>query len=107
MSNNNSGMSKLAAMALVAHLDCPQHVTEKRTKKTSVLVETVASRLRRSSLGRNEPCPCGSGKKWKACHGKAAVPVYALKSNKRSTSRKLSDSTSVPEDNDDEFMTNA
>jgi preprotein translocase subunit SecA len=19
--------------------------------------------------GRNEPCPCGSGKKYKACHG--------------------------------------
>jgi preprotein translocase subunit SecA len=22
-------------------------------------------------VGRNEPCPCGSGKKYKACHGKA------------------------------------
>lgn len=21
------------------------------------------------SVGRNEPCPCGSGKKWKRCHG--------------------------------------
>ena len=21
-------------------------------------------------VGRNEPCPCGSGKKFKACHGK-------------------------------------
>jgi len=20
--------------------------------------------------GRNDPCPCGSGKKYKACHGK-------------------------------------
>ncbi|HIP94037.1 MAG TPA: preprotein translocase subunit SecA, partial [Leucothrix sp.] len=20
--------------------------------------------------GRNEPCPCGSGKKYKQCHGK-------------------------------------
>ncbi len=20
-------------------------------------------------IGRNEPCPCGSGKKWKKCHG--------------------------------------
>lgn len=24
-------------------------------------------------IGRNEPCPCGSGKKYKQCHGKAAV----------------------------------
>ncbi len=23
-------------------------------------------------IGRNEPCPCGSGKKYKQCHGKAA-----------------------------------
>ncbi|MEY4490820.1 MAG: hypothetical protein RLY41_626, partial [Pseudomonadota bacterium] len=22
------------------------------------------------SVGRNEPCPCGSGKKFKFCHGK-------------------------------------
>ena len=22
-------------------------------------------------VGRNEPCPCGSGKKFKKCHGKA------------------------------------
>jgi preprotein translocase subunit SecA len=22
-------------------------------------------------VGRNEPCPCGSGKKYKHCHGKA------------------------------------
>ncbi len=21
-------------------------------------------------IGRNERCPCGSGKKWKFCHGK-------------------------------------
>lgn len=21
-------------------------------------------------VGRNEPCPCGSGKKYKKCHGK-------------------------------------
>ncbi len=24
-----------------------------------------------AKVGRNEPCPCGSGKKYKACHGKA------------------------------------
>jgi preprotein translocase subunit SecA len=23
-------------------------------------------------VGRNEPCPCGSGKKYKQCHGKAS-----------------------------------
>jgi preprotein translocase subunit SecA len=23
-----------------------------------------------SKIGRNDPCPCGSGKKYKKCHGK-------------------------------------
>ncbi|MBK9320663.1 MAG: SEC-C domain-containing protein [Bacteroidetes bacterium] len=23
----------------------------------------------RTKVGRNEPCPCGSGKKYKSCHG--------------------------------------
>jgi len=25
-------------------------------------------------VGRNEPCPCGSGKKYKRCHGKQSIP---------------------------------
>ena len=29
---------------------------------------TVAAAVPR--VGRNDPCPCGSGKKYKACHGK-------------------------------------
>jgi hypothetical protein len=33
------------------------------------------------SVGRNEPCPCGSGRKYKKCHGapvNAADPVAVL-----------------------------
>jgi uncharacterized protein YecA (UPF0149 family) len=31
----------------------------------------LAQRLTRSGdRGRNDPCPCGSGKKFKKCHGK-------------------------------------
>jgi uncharacterized protein len=32
-------------------------------------VETVKREA--PKVGRNEPCPCGSGKKYKACHGAA------------------------------------
>jgi len=32
--------------------------------------------IRREKVGRNDPCPCGSGKKYKKCHG-AAVPAVA------------------------------
>ena len=26
--------------------------------------------VRKQKIGRNDPCPCGSGKKYKQCHGK-------------------------------------
>jgi preprotein translocase subunit SecA len=25
-----------------------------------------------NKVGRNDPCPCGSGKKYKQCHGKVS-----------------------------------
>jgi preprotein translocase subunit SecA len=38
-------------------------VEEKEIKKQPVVAET--------KVGRNDPCPCGSGKKYKSCHGQA------------------------------------
>ena len=32
----------------------------------------VAAGAEYPNVGRNDPCPCGSGKKYKACHGKLA-----------------------------------
>ncbi len=29
--------------------------------------------IRREKIGRNDPCPCGSGKKYKKCHGAASA----------------------------------
>ncbi|MBP5678527.1 MAG: SEC-C domain-containing protein, partial [Bacilli bacterium] len=26
--------------------------------------------VKKQKIGRNDPCPCGSGKKYKQCHGK-------------------------------------
>jgi uncharacterized protein YecA (UPF0149 family) len=53
-------------------------------KPTQVVIEAFDAALsgRRSGerqgtivaadkVGRNEPCPCGSGKKFKKCHGEA------------------------------------
>lgn len=105
MSNNNSGLSKTAAIKLVEKQNTPRHVTE-NTRDTIVSILggfTVGEHRRLKALGRNEPCPCGSGKKWKACHGRAAVPVYAPRptmsgSGKRLTGGKISDATGVPED---------
>jgi uncharacterized protein YecA (UPF0149 family) len=34
-----------------------------------MLRETPATPVTRQKVGRNEPCPCGSGKKFKKCCG--------------------------------------
>jgi preprotein translocase subunit SecA len=44
--------------------------TETGEVQTTVDADTVAKSVPR--VGRNEPCPCGSGKKYKQCHGKLA-----------------------------------
>jgi len=31
--------------------------------------------LKSKKIGRNESCPCGSGKKWKKCHGSPTETV--------------------------------
>jgi len=38
--------------------------TQQKEKPQPVKVE--------KKVGRNDPCPCGSGKKYKQCHGKGA-----------------------------------
>ena len=40
-----------------------------RAQNTEQKVETI--RRERPKVGRNEPCPCGSGKKFKQCHGRS------------------------------------
>ena len=34
-----------------------------------IVLPSVTIRRETPKVGRNEPCPCGSGKKFKACHG--------------------------------------
>jgi preprotein translocase subunit SecA len=43
--------------------------------------------IRREKIGRNDPCPCGSGKKYKKCHG-APVAVAAAGAGKDAGSGK-------------------
>jgi len=34
-------------------------------------VEEETQKQQFKGVGRNEPCPCGSGKKYKKCHGRS------------------------------------
>lgn len=39
--------------------------------------EAVSAVRRENRVGRNEPCPCGSGSKYKRCCGKASGEAWA------------------------------
>ena len=43
------------------------------TSRRRYQVETV--RRATPKVGRNDPCPCGSGRKFKVCHGAGAAPA--------------------------------
>jgi len=40
------------------------------TPEEEIKLPTVTIRRETPKVGRNDPCPCGSGKKYKQCHGK-------------------------------------
>jgi preprotein translocase subunit SecA len=40
-------------------------------------VEKPQQVIRREKIGRNDPCPCGSGKKYKKCHGAGGLVAAA------------------------------
>ena len=48
----------------------PQNVARQPARSTQFLKPATVRRSHKK-LGRNEPCHCGSGKKYKHCHGKA------------------------------------
>jgi preprotein translocase subunit SecA len=43
-----------------------------RAKAAAAAQGSGASQQTPRKVGRNDPCPCGSGKKYKKCHGMAA-----------------------------------
>jgi preprotein translocase subunit SecA len=67
-----------AAQTLEKEAEAIHNVTYSASDETGqVQVTTDFATQRQSALpimpvGRNEPCPCGSGKKYKFCHGKLA-----------------------------------
>jgi preprotein translocase subunit SecA len=60
--------NKAAAFQEQANQSANQTQKNRSTKQG----ETSPVTIRRTypKVGRNDPCPCGSGKKYKNCHGK-------------------------------------
>jgi len=75
---NEETCEKLFKVQPVSDVDM-QRMEEKRKKEEEKMVlgrgedqgDEVKQPVRRGKkIGRNDPCPCGSGKKYKKCHGK-------------------------------------
>jgi len=51
------------------------HAEQERAANTPVAAPSKPATVRRAEpkVGRNDPCPCGSGKKYKRCHGAATA----------------------------------
>lgn len=47
-----------------------QEAQRQAAQQEQAPIEKVAPRRVENKIGRNDPCPCGSGKKYKQCHGK-------------------------------------
>ncbi|MCY3816691.1 MAG: SEC-C metal-binding domain-containing protein, partial [Gammaproteobacteria bacterium] len=66
--------SALAAPATRAAAGPPARETRAKPRRPARAAAPVQTyRRARPRVGRNEPCPCGSGKKYKRCHGAAGV----------------------------------
>ncbi|MGH9401772.1 MAG: preprotein translocase subunit SecA [Terriglobia bacterium] len=50
---------------------------EMRMVGAGAVMEKPQQVIRREKIGRNDPCPCGSGKKYKKCHGAQVAPPPA------------------------------
>lgn len=54
---------------LEAQLEAHKRLLEAETKKEEAQVIQAAIKRGATKVGRNDACPCGSGKKYKQCHG--------------------------------------
>jgi preprotein translocase subunit SecA len=64
------GTGRSAASSAASVLDVPRTRQPARVGGDDAVPKTV--RRDEPKVGRNDPCPCGSGKKYKKCHGAAA-----------------------------------
>lgn len=69
ISANNKG-EMIAIKVFTSTRETPSPEVVEEAKNLSAQVDhAIAERLQTTKVGRNEPCPCGSGLKFKKCHG--------------------------------------
>jgi uncharacterized protein len=78
--SGEDGLNYLCAgyKAFLTHIDEPMRLMAAEIKQSRPPANVMAYVAQRESaasagslqVGRNDPCPCGSGKRYKHCHGK-------------------------------------
>ena len=68
---------RMQTTAILLNIQITTEIPSRRERKTDFFEESSKPGLTKrgiksKKIGRNAPCPCGSGKKYKHCHGKAA-----------------------------------
>lgn len=66
-------VTRLMMKAQIHEQERPQaehHISTTATRNIAANQANISEKLDLSQVGRNELCPCGSGKKFKNCHGK-------------------------------------
>jgi SEC-C motif len=55
----------------------PHYLRQSRQQSASAAPSTasISANPEPAKVGRNDPCPCGSGKKYKKCHGQSSAPT--------------------------------
>jgi preprotein translocase subunit SecA len=61
-------------LAMMQRLEARRRSAEQQQRQTQMSVggqtlKTETVKRETEKVGRNDPCPCGSGKKYKKCHG--------------------------------------
>ena len=68
---------RMQTTAILLNIQITTEIPSRRERKTdffegSSKTEPSNRGIKSKKIGRNAPCPCGSGKKYKHCHGKVA-----------------------------------
>ena len=68
---------RMQTTAILLNIQITTEIPSRRERKTDFFEESSKPGLtnrgiKSKKIGRNAPCPCGSGKKYKHCHGKVA-----------------------------------
>ena len=65
-----AGVSPVSTRMAVTSGGAATATAERPEPEREIQLPKVTIRREMPKVGRNDPCPCGSGKKYKQCHGK-------------------------------------